>query len=109
MIKTQDVRDDTTTSGLLPNPSTWGLISNHGRTLLCIARDPDVRLRDIAAFTDLTERAVFSLVDDLVRAGIIEKLRTGRRNSYIITPGQRVPEAPHCMISELVGLLTSER
>jgi hypothetical protein len=27
----------------------WGFLTNHARVLLCIAHDPGVRLRDIAA------------------------------------------------------------
>jgi hypothetical protein len=34
----------------------WSFLTSHARVLLCIAHDPRVRPRDIAARTDVTER-----------------------------------------------------
>ena len=34
----------------------WSLLTNHAWVLLCIAHDPGVRLRDIAARVGVTER-----------------------------------------------------
>jgi len=45
--------------------ATWNFLTNHGRALLCIARDPDVRLRDIATSLDITERRAFGIITDL--------------------------------------------
>jgi DNA-binding IclR family transcriptional regulator len=56
-------------------------LTNHANVLLCIAREPDARLRDIAASTGLTERAAFGLVSDLVEEGYVTRKRRGRRNS----------------------------
>jgi hypothetical protein len=36
--------------------ANWGFLTNHARVLMCIARDPGARLRDIAA--SLTGTAV---------------------------------------------------
>jgi hypothetical protein len=33
---------------------SWGFLTNQARVLLCIARDPGVRLRDIAARVGVT-------------------------------------------------------
>ena len=45
--------------------TTWTFLSNHGRALLCIAHDPDVRLRDIASELGVTERSAYAIVTDL--------------------------------------------
>ena len=47
----------------------WGFLTNHARVLLCIAHDPGVRLRDIAARTGVTERTAYGIVTDLTEAG----------------------------------------
>jgi DNA-binding IclR family transcriptional regulator len=60
----------------------WSFLTNHARVLVCIGRDPGVRLRDIAATLGITERAAFGIVDDLVTAGYVLKEKDGRRNRY---------------------------
>ena len=62
--------------------SHWTFVSNHGYVLACLARDPDVRLRDVALMVGITERAVQKIVADLEAAGILKRLREGRRNRY---------------------------
>jgi DNA-binding MarR family transcriptional regulator len=34
----------------------WTFLTNHAHVLLAIARDPDLRLRDIAELVGITER-----------------------------------------------------
>jgi DNA-binding IclR family transcriptional regulator len=63
---------------------SWTFLSNHAFVLLCIARDPDVRLSEIAYHVGITERAVQRLVGDLLAAGYISRIRVGRRNTYQI-------------------------
>jgi DNA-binding Lrp family transcriptional regulator len=60
----------------------WTFLSNHTHVLVCLALDPDARLRDVASSVGITERAVQKIVGDLEEAGIIVRVRTGRRNSY---------------------------
>jgi DNA-binding IclR family transcriptional regulator len=60
----------------------WGFLTNHGQVLLCIARDPDARLRDISAELGITERTAYGIVTDLSDAGYIVKSKDGRRNRY---------------------------
>jgi hypothetical protein len=36
--------------------ASWSFLTNHARTLLCIARDPGIRFRDIAVEVGITER-----------------------------------------------------
>lgn len=61
---------------------SWTFLSNHGHVLICLARDPDARLRDVAVQVGITERAVQGIVADLVRDGYVDKERVGRRNHY---------------------------
>jgi predicted transcriptional regulator len=60
----------------------WTFLSNHGHVLVCLARDPDVRMRDVASAVGITERAVQQIVHDLVEGNYVEKEKVGRRNRY---------------------------
>lgn len=62
----------------------FGFLTNHGMALLCIAEDPEVRMRDIAADVAITERAAQRIVADLVDAGYLDRERIGRRNRYTV-------------------------
>lgn len=70
----------------------WGFLTNHARVLLCIAHDPGVRLRDIAATLSITERSAYAIVNDLSEAGYVLKERDGRRNRYVIQQHLPLPE-----------------
>lgn len=65
---------------------TWVFLSNHAHVLLCIARDPDARTRDIAQQVGITERAAQRLVADLIAEGYVTRTKNGRRNHYEINP-----------------------
>jgi hypothetical protein len=62
----------------------WSFLTNHARVLVCIAHDPGVRLRDIAATLGITERSAYGIVTDLTGAGYVVKDKEGRRNRYRI-------------------------
>ena len=62
----------------------WTFLTNHSHVLICLARDPDLRLRDLAEEVGITERAVQGIVNDLEAAGFITKRREGRRNHYSV-------------------------
>ena len=64
--------------------SNWTLFSNHGHVLFCLSRDPQARLRDVAADVGITERAVQKIVRDLQDVGMVSVTKNGRRNSYRI-------------------------
>ena len=70
----------------------WSFLTNHAKALLCIADDPGVRLRDIAATLGITERSAFAIVTDLTDAGYVVKEREGRRNRYTIQHHLPLPE-----------------
>ena len=58
----------------------WGFLTSHARVLMCIARDPGTRLRDIAASLGITERSAHGIITDLTAAGYLVKQKDGRRN-----------------------------
>ncbi|HLM96127.1 MAG TPA: ArsR family transcriptional regulator [Acidimicrobiales bacterium] len=70
----------------------WTFFTNHARALVCIANDPQVRLRDIASTLGITERSAFGIVTDLSSAGYVVKDKDGRRNRYQIQYHLRLPE-----------------
>ena len=67
-------------------------LTSHARVLLCIARDPGVRLRDVAASLGITERSAHAIVADLTAAGYLVKHKHGRRNRYQIQAHLPLPE-----------------
>ena len=73
--------------------ASWNFLSNHGRALLCIARDPDARLRDVAADLGITERRAYRIVSDLSESGYILKSKEGRRNRYEVLAHLPLPES----------------
>lgn len=88
-------------------PSSWTFLSNHAHVLVCLSTDPDLRLRDIAERVGITERAVFTIVNDLEAGGYLTRIREGRRNRYELNPQGplRHPlEAPHT-VGELLAAL----
>ncbi len=88
--------------------TSWGFLTNHGRVLLCIARDPGVRLRDIADRLGITERSAHGIVTDLTEAGYVVKHKDGRRNRYQIQAHMPLPEpaSQEPAIGEVLALLT---
>jgi DNA-binding MarR family transcriptional regulator len=80
---------------LLPSFSVgeWTFFTNHARVLICIARDPGLRLRDLAAALGVTERSAYGIVADLVEAGYVVKDKDGRRNRYRVEAQLPLPES----------------
>jgi hypothetical protein len=72
------------------NRTSRTFLTNHARVLTTIARDPEVRLRDVATSRQLTERAVQAIVNDLETARDLTHTHEGRRNRYQITPETRL-------------------
>ncbi|MFV8754846.1 helix-turn-helix transcriptional regulator [Nannocystaceae bacterium ST9] len=87
--------------------STWTFLSNHAHVLLCIAIEPEVRLRDVAERVGITERAVQKIVGELEAAGALTRLRDGRRNRYVVhlECPLRHPIEAHQSVGKLLGLL----
>jgi DNA-binding Lrp family transcriptional regulator len=85
----------------------WTFLSNHGHVLVCLALDPETRLRDVAASVGITERAVQKIVDDLEEAGIVTRERSGRRNRYRLNFNVplRHPLESHRSVGALLGMV----
>lgn len=84
----------------------WAFVTNHAVVLVCIARDRDSRLRDIAAITGLTEHAVNRIVNQLCAGGYITRQRQGRRNTYTVHPEVPMPDPfQGHPVGELLGVL----
>ena len=88
--------------------ASWTFLTTHARVLLLVAHDPGVRLRDIAASLDITERGAFGIITDLVEAGYVIKEKEGRRNRYHIQAHLPLPEptARERTVGEVLALLT---
>jgi len=89
----------------------WTFLTNHAHVLLCLTRDPNARLRDVAGVVGITERAAQRIVADLEEGGYLTRIRDGRRNRYEIHP--EVPlrhplEQAHA-IGEVLTVLRDER
>jgi DNA-binding Lrp family transcriptional regulator len=63
----------------------FAFLTNHGKALLLIAQDPQIRIRDLAGSLGITERATQSIVSDLDNAGYIDRDRIGRRTNYKVS------------------------
>lgn len=60
----------------------WTFLTNYGHVLLCIAADPEIRLRDVADKVGITERSTQRIVADLIAEGYLKHVKLGRRNRY---------------------------
>jgi hypothetical protein len=91
------------------NRPGWTFLTNHAQVLVCIARDPGIRLRDIGERVGITERAAHRIVVELANAGYITRQRNGRRNQYTINTHFPVPDpiAREQNIGELLAILTN--
>jgi hypothetical protein len=86
---------------------TWSFLTSHARVLLCIAHDPGVRLREIAARVGITERSAYGIVTELAEAGYVVKQKDGRRNRYQIQAHLPLPEptSEERTVGEVLALL----
>jgi DNA-binding Lrp family transcriptional regulator len=97
-------RDDDAVSA-----KSWTFLTNHARVLVEIARNPESRLRDLAAWIGITERATQTIVNDLEDAGYITRTKVGRRNHYSVDPTRpfRHPAEAETRVEGLLTLFTS--
>jgi hypothetical protein len=87
--------------------AAFSFLTNHGLTMLCIAADPRVRMRDIATTVGITERAAQRIVGDLVDADYLDRAREGRRNVYSVRNDLaiRFPAQRDVDLGSLLGVL----
>ena len=87
----------------------WTFLTSHARALICIARDPGIRLREIGEQVGITERAAHRIVTELLAAGYITRAREGRRNQYTINTDLLFPDplARHQNVGDLLNALAT--
>jgi predicted DNA-binding transcriptional regulator len=91
--------------------SGWSFFTNHAHVLLCLAEDPEMRLRDVVVAVGITERAVQKIITELEAGGILERERIGRRNVYRIH-GElplRHPVESHCTVQGLIEFILGSK
>lgn len=91
--------------------SSWTFLTNHAHVLVCLARDPSMRLRDLASAVGITERAVHRIIVELESSGYLSRDREGRRNHYVVHGSRplRHPLEAHHTISTLLELAVPPR
>ncbi|MFK7886359.1 MAG: helix-turn-helix transcriptional regulator [Gammaproteobacteria bacterium] len=84
--------------------SEWTFLSNYAHVLVCLAQNSHMRLRDVADRVGITERTAVRLVTQLDEAGIVIRVKDGRRNRYLINTHKplRHPIESHCSTGELL-------
>jgi DNA-binding MarR family transcriptional regulator len=89
----------------------WDFLTNHAHVLLCVAHDPGIRLRDIAAAVGITERGAHKILSELVNEGYVLRERHGRRNRYKVRPELplRHPLVEEREVGDLLKLLSGPR
>jgi DNA-binding Lrp family transcriptional regulator len=90
-----------------PEAAGWDFLTNHAHVLMCVAHDPGIRLRDIAAAVGITERAAHRILSQLVEEGYVLRERRGRRNRYEVVAGRplRHPLVQEREVGELLEVL----
>ncbi len=85
----------------------WTFLSNHAHVLVCVAQEPEIRIRDIAVLVGITERAASSIVADLESEGYLTRSKVGRNNRYQLHPGKplRHPIEHHRSIGDLLTVM----
>ena len=88
---------------------TWTFLTNHSHVLICLAGDSEQRIRDLADTVGITERAVQRILSDLEQAGVITKIKEGRRNHYEINAcfPLRHPVEAHCEVGDILRMVGS--
>jgi DNA-binding MarR family transcriptional regulator len=85
----------------------WTFLTNHAHVLICLARDPESILRDVANQVGITERAVQKIVSDLEEGGYLTRIKDGRSNRYRLALAKKLrhPVEKNCMLRDLVELI----
>lgn len=88
----------------------WTFLTNHAHILLCLALEPDLRVRDLAGRVGITERAVHKIISELEAGGVLAREKSGRRNSYSINPTIRLrhPVESHRTVGHLIRMVNPD-
>lgn len=93
-----------------PSPG-WTFFTNHAHVLLCLAGDPDLRIRDMARLVGITERAVQRILRELSSEGFLEVQKVGRRNHYTVVESRHLRHAveQHATVGDLLEMVAGLR
>lgn len=85
----------------------WTFMTNHTHILVVLAREPSMRIRDMADEVGITQRAVQRILAELIEEGVLRVKKEGRRNSYEIQRKTRLrhPLESRHTIGELLDVL----
>ena len=94
----------------MSDSNEWTFFTNHAHVMICLARNPEQPLREVALSVGITERAVLRIVAELEESGYLRRQRNGRQNMYEIYPERplRHPLESHCAIGNLLNVIISE-
>ncbi|MFK8014342.1 MAG: helix-turn-helix transcriptional regulator [Gammaproteobacteria bacterium] len=89
----------------------WTFLSNYAHVVICLAKDSHMRLRDVADHVGITERTAVRLVTQLDEAGIVVRVKDGRRNSYLINTEKHLRHdiEAHCTVGDLLKTVLGEQ
>jgi len=93
------------------SPHNWTFFSNFAHVLICLAGNPHARLRDVAETVGITERTASRLIGELEEAGILARVKEGRRNHYVINSDAHLRHTieEHCTVGELLQTVLHEQ
>ena len=86
---------------------SWTFLTNHSHILICLAENPEMRIRDLADAVGITERAVQRILVELEQGGAITKVKEGRRNHYTVNAELplRHPVEAHCRVGDILRMV----
>ena len=95
------------TGSAAPVKPSWTFLTNHAHVLLCVAKQPGMRMREVARSVGVTERCVQRILAELEDAGYITRVHQGRRNHYAVHADLplRHPAERHQQVSSLLKLV----
>jgi DNA-binding Lrp family transcriptional regulator len=91
----------------------WTFLSNHGRVLAYIGKNPSSTIQEIAIKADLSITGVQQIITELEEGGYLSRLKAGRRNQYKIhseLPMRHHLERHYCIggVLQAVGVETKK-
>jgi DNA-binding IclR family transcriptional regulator len=82
-----------------PQKKQWSLLSRHGQALVLLAKNPELRVVDLARLMGISERSARLLITSLNRSKILQVHKAGRNNTYQIDFGLELPNEMERSIS----------
>ncbi len=70
--------------------SKWTFLTNHLHVVLCLHRNEETTVRDLALKIGITERTVQRILGELVESKVLTRKKIGRCNKYSIRQSYRL-------------------